>query len=168
MGDTGLGRGVSRSPVAETNVEDDLRLIFKPVVLSCVAANNFGSYDQFRFCLVRHGWTRRQRLQSRDPAFRASQSSEQEAALICSCRHDGRGRSPTRDRCRVDVQVLRHHVGRGMCKPVRQRELFKLGSPEDREELHVGVADVLHIVSVVTRGVTDIAGIEIHRALPLM
>jgi hypothetical protein len=50
MGDTGLGRGVSRSPVAETNVEDDLRLIFKPVVLSCVAANNFGPFDQFRFC----------------------------------------------------------------------------------------------------------------------
>src|SRR5580693_10101481 len=77
--------------------------------------------------------------------------------------HDARAESwPVRDYRWVDVQVLRHQFGWGVLKEIRQGEFFKVGCSEDGEKLHVGVTDVLHVMSVVARGVADIAGIEIH------
>src|SRR5258708_7900863 len=56
---------------------------------------------------------------------------------------------PLRDRRLVDVQVLGDQRRRRMCQPVGQGYIFVSGRSEHGEKLHIGVADVLHEVTMV-------------------
>src|ERR1700719_2398234 len=70
---------------------------------------------------------------------------------------------PLRDRRLVDVEVLGDQLWRRMCQPVGQRYVFVAGRSEHRKKLHVGVADVLHKMSMVALDVTDITRVEVRR-----
>jgi hypothetical protein len=47
--------------------------------------------------------------------------------------------------------------------PVGQRNVRKIGTPKHFEELQVGAADILDIVSVTALHIANVAWVEVHR-----